>query len=126
PPRMVRRQNRHARVPWNPRREPVRYALRHPGQFREGDSLHRLRPLNLQGNVVGELPGRFLEALVESGHVRGEYTKDAWGKLGTGPLERGEKEQVQSRAFQYPGLRLLWATATMLTSSPSSRQTMKN
>src|SRR5271157_2312899 len=65
---MVRRQNGHARVSWHARREPVRHALRHPRQLREGDTLHRLLPLNLKGNVVGELPGRFLKSLVEGGH----------------------------------------------------------
>ena len=80
---MVCRQNCDARIPWNPRRKPVRDALRHAGQFREGDSLNRLLPLNLKCNVVGELPGRFLEPLVEGGHVRGEYTKDGERKLGT-------------------------------------------
>ena len=73
---MVRRQNRHTRIPWHASREPVRNALRHPSQFREGDPLNRLRPLNLERNVPGELPGRFLESLVEGGHVGGEYTKD--------------------------------------------------
>src|SRR5260370_16794952 len=65
---MVRRQNRHARVPWHPSREPVGYALRHPGQFRKSDTFNRLLPLNLKGNVIGERPGRFLEPLVEGGH----------------------------------------------------------
>src|SRR5208337_5586215 len=80
---MVRRQNRNARVTRHPRRDPVRDALRHAGQFREGDTLNRLLPLNLEGNVAGKLPGRFLEPLIEGGHVRGEYTKDGSRKLGT-------------------------------------------
>jgi len=65
---MVRRQNRDARIPWHACREPARHALRHPRQFRKGDTLDRLLPLNLKGNVVGELAGRFLESLVEGGH----------------------------------------------------------
>ena len=35
-----------------------------------------------------ELPGGFLESLVEGGHVRGEYTKDGWGKLGSWPISK--------------------------------------
>src|SRR5271157_4578069 len=86
---MVRRQNRDASVPCNPRREPARHALRHPRQLREGDPLHRLPPLNLKGNVVGKLPGRFLKTLIEGGHgFGGEYTKDSSRKLGTTPILR--------------------------------------
>ena len=82
----------------NPRREPVGDALRHPGQFREGDALDCLLALNLKGNVIGELAGRFLKALVEGGHVRGEYTKDSWGKLGTGPILRlGRNSKVMKK-----------------------------
>src|SRR5271169_5956768 len=83
---MIRRQNRHARISRNPRRKPVRDALRHAGEFRKGDSLNRLLPLNLKGNVVGKLSGRFLETLIEGGHVRSEYTKDGSGKLGTAAI----------------------------------------
>ena len=52
----------------NPRREPVRDTLRHLGQFGEGNALDSFLSLNLKRNVVGELPGRFLESLVEGGH----------------------------------------------------------
>src|SRR5271155_1173718 len=65
---MIRRQNCHARVPWNPCREPVRHALRHSRQLREGDPLHRLLALDLKGNVLGKLLGRFLNSLVKGGH----------------------------------------------------------
>jgi hypothetical protein len=73
---MVCRQNRYAGIAGNPRREPVRDAFRHMGEFGESDALHRLRALDFEGYVIGEFTGGFLESLVEGGHVRGEYTKD--------------------------------------------------
>src|ERR1039458_2066326 len=107
---MVRRQNRDARVPWNPRREPARHALRHARQFRKGDALHRLLPLNLKGNVVGELPGRFLKPLVEGGHVRGEYTKDSSRKLGTASiLGWGKHDGDEKITFNEDAELLDWA-----------------
>src|SRR5208282_4246036 len=86
---MVRRQNRNARVPRHASREPMCHALRHPRQFREGDTLYRLLPLNLKGNVVGELPGRFLKPLVEGGHGSSERND-------TGKDERSQSSEVRS------------------------------
>ena len=36
-------------------------------------------PLNLKRNVVGKLPGRFLEPLIEGGHVRRKYYRKSRG-----------------------------------------------
>jgi hypothetical protein len=76
PPRVVRSQNRDSRVSFHPCRKPIRNTFRHRGQFRKSNPLHRLLALNLERNVVGIRAGRLLEALVEGGHVGGEYTKD--------------------------------------------------
>src|ERR1700686_1411012 len=85
PPRMVRRQNRHSRIPRDACRKPVRPALRHPGQFGKRNPLHRLVPLNLKRNVVGKFPGRFLKPLVEGWHesekILQENGKKALGRV---------------------------------------------
>src|SRR5208282_542765 len=73
---MIGRQNRHPSVPWNARREPVRHALRHASEFGERNALHRLLALNLQRNIVRELPGRFLESLIERGHSPQEILQE--------------------------------------------------
>lgn len=78
---MIGSQNRYPRVARNSRREQVGYALRHPRQFREGDALQCLLALNLKGNVVGELAGRFLESLVEGGHGSQEILQEIEGWL---------------------------------------------
>src|SRR5450631_2472756 len=94
---MVRRQNGHARVPWNPRREPVGDALRHAGQFREGDAFNRLLPLNLKRNVVGELPGRFLKPLVEGGHGSEEILQGRTSEANPAPPPRPTERRASMR-----------------------------
>src|SRR5271166_3156260 len=79
PAGVVSCENGDARVAWNPRREPTGDTLCHTGEFGEGDAFDCLLPLNLEGNVVGELPGRFLKSLIEGGHgSEKSYRKSRW------------------------------------------------